>query len=343
MARLTKNALIGLAVDAIAADGWTVTFLPRAGTHPVRFTMTKEGVEHTVRLYIWNLSHGGRTRSDDEFRIQVTGIDRFEPEPNGRTLILGWDGEFGIFAGFDAQRRVGSFGASPSIQIKSATLQAAGEAGAGRQIKGKGECVVALRPERLGRYVQHLSESHAGNLDPILAPDDSPAADPLISEIHRIANDGGKVNFDVDGEDDLRAEIILGVDEVLAALKTNESVPPPPIGHNRPPESVERQEPLAPQVVEASTQIKSELEASHPDVRRIGNAGGFLAWAGRLLQMAKEEGAKVFDKGKELTREYAVMAIWGTALSTGVFEELVELLRRVASSILHWLQHILIF
>ena len=344
MARLSKNALVDLVVNAIAADGWSVTLLT-TGIHPARFTMKREGVEHTVRLYIWNLSHGGKSRPDDEFRIQITGVDRFEPEPNGRTLILGWGEDFGVFAGFDAQYRFGRFGASPSIQIKTATLLAADDAGAKVQEKGQGEHAVGLRPDRLGRYVQHLGEVHAGNLDPVLAPDDSQAADPLTSEISHVTSNSVGSNFGVDGEADFRTEIISGVDEVLATLESDKPESPPQIGHNQPPETLDGQPPLAPQIVEASSQIKSELKNSHPNVRRVGSAGAFLAWAGRLLQVAKEEGANFLDKGKDLAREHAVKTLWGAVGTTGVVfkEEIVGLLRRVATSILQWLQHVSIF
>ena len=178
MAQLTKKALISLAVDAMNASGWNVSILSKTGTHPTRFTMERNEVRYTVRLYIWNLSHGGRTRSQDEFRIQITGVDSFQPEPNGRTVILGWGKDFDVFAGFDAQHRFGAFGASPSIQIKSATLRAAADDGVAIQDKGKGEYAIGLRPDKLGLYIQHLQEVHGGNLDPILTPDESSKAEP---------------------------------------------------------------------------------------------------------------------------------------------------------------------
>ena len=174
MAQITKKALVALAVDSLAADGWTVRHLTKAGNHPARFAMQKGGDEQNVRLYIWNLSHGGRTRSEDEYRIQITGVDRFEPEPDGQTVILGWGQDFGVFAGFDVKRRLGPFGASPSIQIKSATLQAAGNAGAEIQDKGQGEYAIGIRPDKLGLYIHHLEEAHAGSLDLILTPNDRP-------------------------------------------------------------------------------------------------------------------------------------------------------------------------
>ena len=104
MPRLGKNLLIDKATAAIESSGWSVERLSGAGEHPARFRMSCDGVERLVRLYMWNLSHGGRMRSDAEYRVQVTGIDAFELEPEGRTLILGWSEEFGVFAGFDVQR-----------------------------------------------------------------------------------------------------------------------------------------------------------------------------------------------------------------------------------------------
>lgn len=345
MARLNKEALVARAIDAIAASGWAVTPMTHSGTHPARFTMERDGVSHTVRLYIWNLSHGGKSRSESEFRIQVTGIEQFEAEPNGRTLILGWSEDFGVFAGFDAQHRLGGLGSSPSIQITSATLQTGGAAGAAKQDKTKGEWAVALSPARLGSYIQHLAAAHAGNLEPILALDHSEAGDPLTSEILHLANDSVGFNFDVDGEADLRAEVVSGIDDLLAALEEDGQSRPAQMGHNQPPEPLDEQSALAPQIEAAAIEIKTDLATPEPDARRVGRAGAFLAWAGRLLQIAQEEGGKVLDKGKDVAREYAAKALWGAAGSIGVIfkEEIVGLIRQVAGSILQWLQHIAIF
>ncbi|WP_129793961.1 hypothetical protein [Sphingosinicella sp. CPCC 101087] len=342
MARLNKEALIRRAMDSIAADGWTVTPLTKGGTHPARFTMESEGVRHTVRLYIWNLSHGGKSRSASEFRIQVTGIDGFEPEPGGRTLILGWSDDFGVFAGFDVQHRLGKLGASPSIQITAATLKSAGADGGALQDKTKGEWAVALRPDKLGRYAQHLSTVHSGKLDPILAPDDSPAADPLASEIAHLARDSTEFNLDAPEEADLRTDLIAGVDEVLAALNTGKQDPPAGMGHNQPPGPIDKHPGLAPEIEVAAQELKADLSLGKPDPREIGRAGAFLAWAGKILQMAKQEGAKVLDKGKDMAREYMAKALWGTTATLGVTfkEELVEMLRHLAKGILNWLQQI---
>jgi len=340
MARLNKEALIERAINTIATDGWTVVRLSQGATHPARFTMEREGVSHTVRLYIWNLSHGGKSRSESEFRIQVTGISGFEPEPNGRTLILGWSEEFGVFAGFDVQHRLGALGASPSIQITAATLQAGGANGAAKQHKGKGEWALAIRTDKLGRYVQHLASAHAGSLDPILADENSPAADPLASEIAILA-DSVAFDLNVAGELELRTEIAARVAGVLAELGSAKPEPPPQMGHNQPPSPIDESA-LGPSIEAAAQRIKSELEADAPDASAIGRAGAFLAWAGKMLQIAKHEGAKVIEKGKDLAREYIAKALWGTAGTLGVMfkEELVDMLRHLAVTVLNWLQHI---
>lgn len=343
MARLNKEALIERAVDAIAADGWAAERLTQRGTHPARFTIEREGVSHTVRLYIWNLSHGGKNRSESEFRIQVTGISGFEPEPNGRTLILGWSEEFGVFAGFDVQHRLGPLGASPSIQITAATLQAGGANGAAKQAKGKGEWALAVRPDKLGRYVQHLAAAHAGELNSILADERHPASDPLASEISYLA-DSAEFDLNAVGEIELRAEVLARVEGVVAALGSAKPEPPAQMGHNQPPGPIDEQPALGPDIEAAAQRIKSELESDTPDARVVGRAGAFLAWAGKILQIAKEEGGKVLDKSKEMAREYMAKALWGTAGTLGVTfkEEIVDMLRRLAGSILSWLQHIVI-
>lgn len=330
MARISKKALIQHVLDAIAADGWTVVLLTAAGSHPARFTMERGLVKHTVRLYIWNLSHGGHPRSDREFRIQVTGIKKFEPEPNGRTLILGWSARFGVFAGFDVRHRSGAFGASPSIQITSGTLENAGNNGAAIQEKGDGERAVALRPDRIGRYVQHLEKAHSGNLDPILEADDW-LQDPLTSELNRHVNDGVTFDLDVSGEPGLRAEVLSSADALREMLETDDTDVAPQMGHNQPPEEIAEFGDLSQQIEDATRSIKSELESSRPDPRKVGRSAVVL---GRVSRFLREEGAEWVAKAKDLAREHFVKVVWAVLLNG---------LWAVVNAVLHWLQQITIF
>lgn len=345
MARLPKKSLVARAVAAIEGDGWTVTPLTAEGQHPARFTVEQDGVSHTVRLYIWNLSHGGKSRSEAEYRIQVTGIEEFKPEPNGRTLVLGWSEDFGVFAGFDVQHRTGTLASSPSIQITTTTLKSGETAGAALQDKKKGEWAIAFRPDKLGRYVQHQAAAHSGDLAPILADEFSQAADPLASEILHIAESGPGFDPSATGQDELVSQIFTDVDKILAALTPASDPGPAPIGHNQPPGPIDDEPTLAQQIEAAANQIKDELNSKIPDARKVGRAGAVLAWAGRILILARKEGAKVWDKAKDVARENMAKALWGAGgtLTVTFKDELVEWLRHAGSSILTWLQNIVVF
>jgi hypothetical protein len=306
--------------------------------------MSRGGVEHLVRLYIWNLSHGGKSRSEHEFRIQITGVEQFEPEPTGRTLILGWGEKFGVFAGFDIQHRLGALGSSPSIQITDATLEAGAESGGALQNKGDGEWAIAVPPSRLGRYIENLNAVHAGDLSGLLDndPDDNP--DGLEQALTELSQEGLGRDYERPGEEELRAQVVAEVDALLGSLDQCRPPEPGQIGHNLPPEAIDAEVGLAPAVEEATSQILGELAQRDPDATTVGTAGAKLAWAARLLESARTEGAKLIEKGKDLAREYAIKALWGTAGTIGVVfkEEIVALLRSVAEAVLRWLQHVTI-
>jgi hypothetical protein len=345
MARLKKSDLVDLALQAIADAGWTVELLTDPGEHPARFRMLRGGVEHLIRLYIWNLSHGGKSRSEHEFRIQITGIEQFEPEPGGRTLILGWGEQFGVFAGFDIQHRLGALGSSPSIQLTDATLQAGAEAGGAAQDKGDGEHAIAVRPSLLDRYVENLEAVHAGDLSGLIENEAPVDADDLEQSLDALSNEGLERDFTRPGEDELRADIIAKVDSLLGALDESRPAEPGQIGHNQPPEPLDADTGVAPTVEDAAKEIRDELAKPEPNAADVGRAGAKFAWAARLLEAAKAEGAKLIEKGKDLAREYAAKALWGAVGTIGVVfkEEIVALLHNLAEAVLRWLQHVTIF
>ena len=190
--------------------------------------------------------------------------------------------------------------------------------------------------------MQHQVAAHSGDIAPLVAGDGTAAADPLASEIAHLANDSVGFDLTTAGEADLRARIISGVDEVLAALGSYGAGGPAQIGHNKPPEPVDENPPLGPEIESAAHELKDQLTSEVPDARAVGRAGAFLAWAGSVLTAAKSEGGKVFDKTKDLAREYMAKALWGVAGTLGVTfkEEITGALRHIAGSILIWLQHV---
>ncbi|MBK8615366.1 MAG: HNH endonuclease [Flavobacteriales bacterium] len=115
---------------------------------------------HQLRVYIWNLTPGGRGRDPDEYRIQITGFSQFENHPPEKTLILGWWEEAGVFAGWDYAKHSGTLGGSPSFQIKEQNLREAYLNGFSPYTKGNGEVAIGFRPDFFVTYVQQLEQLH---------------------------------------------------------------------------------------------------------------------------------------------------------------------------------------
>lgn len=166
MVRLSKQRLLDVIVSSLERSGWAITAVSSAGAHPFRFEIEKASIRLRVRAYIWNTTHGGASRSVDEFRIQITsGVDAFEREPEGVTLILGWSDTYRVFAGFDIDYHDSSLGSSPSIQIGEATMALAAARGFAAQQKSNNEIAIAVRSDRLADYIVHHAALHTGEAD----------------------------------------------------------------------------------------------------------------------------------------------------------------------------------
>ncbi len=167
MAPLRKDALFGIVERSFRQGGWNVIGLTTERAHPRDFILLNDEKRMQLRVYIWNITHGGgAARANDEYRIQITGIpnlagaQEFQPGSEGKTLILGWWEEVGVFAGFDISHHRGALGSSPSLQIRKTALSGASRRGFSFSEKNNGEIAVAIRPELLGQYAENLEELH---------------------------------------------------------------------------------------------------------------------------------------------------------------------------------------
>ncbi len=161
MAKLGKEELFDLVIGAVRNCGWQVVRLSALNQHPLRFKMFKDEEGLLVRAYIWNISHGGgAARPADEYRIQITGVDQFREEPDGKTVILGWWDEAGVFAGFDFRFHRRPLGFSPSFQIKEEYLREAYQKGFCPYQKDNREIAVAFRPDFIAEYLRQLESLH---------------------------------------------------------------------------------------------------------------------------------------------------------------------------------------
>jgi Methylase-associated X1 len=163
MARLSKKILLRIVETALRDGGWGIARLSRPTEFPARYEITRGDIRHRIRVYIWNITHGGgKKRAPDEYRIQITsGVSEFLSEPQGKTLILGWSSASNAFAGWDLHYHSGPLGSSPSVQIKEQALQDAGARGFAVYRKDNGELAVEFQPEFIGTYVDQLEPLHA--------------------------------------------------------------------------------------------------------------------------------------------------------------------------------------
>ena len=160
MPRLNKAELFATLERAIRDGGWSCLHLPSSAGHPARYAVFRGEHNHVARVYVWNLTPGGQNRPRDEWRIQATGVGRFAAEPSGKTLILGWENERGVFVGFDLRKHAGPIGYSPSIQLRERALDDAVVNGFAVHNKGNDELAVAFRPEFLATYIANVERLH---------------------------------------------------------------------------------------------------------------------------------------------------------------------------------------
>lgn len=182
MVRHLKRHLLQIVEQSFNESGWDFLHLSAPNAHPARYHVYRGDVGHEIRVYIWNITHGGgAARAANEYRIQITGIEglagpqEFIPEIGGKTLILGWWDEVGVFAGFDFTHHTGPLGASPSMQITDEALRGAHISGFAVHNKGNGELAIAFRPDFIGSYVHNLESLHECG--------ESPEATKILDEI----------------------------------------------------------------------------------------------------------------------------------------------------------------
>ncbi len=165
MPQLAKHVLFERVQSAISVSGWRMIIERPA--HPFIVRCARDENLIRLRIYIWNVTSGGpvAVRPSGEYRIQITGVHSpLEITPDAQTLLLGWSEDIGVFTAFDPYFHQ-SFRdrSSPSIQVRSQTLEAAALGGFGFQLKqvSRGvEVVVTFSPDMFIEYVLRQAELH---------------------------------------------------------------------------------------------------------------------------------------------------------------------------------------
>lgn len=173
-----KAGLLAQFEEAARLGGWNVLFLSK-NEHPARYRLVRGNDTMLVRVFIWQITPGGRKSLPNEYRIQNTGVPEFQQESGYRTIILGWWPAVGVFAGWDIRQHLGPVAKSPSKQVHEDALRKALISGFAPYKNQKGETAIAIRPDFMATYVEFLEPLHdSGKIPKEAAVLDKLSSDP---------------------------------------------------------------------------------------------------------------------------------------------------------------------
>lgn len=110
----------------------------------------------------------GRASLPNEYRIQMTTVrSPLSLNPNGLTVLLGYEQDSGVFAGFDFRRHRTFTEGSASVQTDLPIVRAAIQSGLSFHRKSNAEIAVGVRPDQLLAYVLHAEELHRYGADAV--------------------------------------------------------------------------------------------------------------------------------------------------------------------------------
>ena len=152
-------------VDALALSGIDVVPESSLAARPLILRVRIERKTIALRVFIWRITHGGATRSEDEYRVQTTRPNQepFLVSGQSRTLLLGYHEGLDVFAAWSVESHPDPAGSS-SLQVSLEELREASESGITsrlREISAGTELVMAFRPDAAGAYVEAATRLRA--------------------------------------------------------------------------------------------------------------------------------------------------------------------------------------
>lgn len=171
MPALPPREIVSAIEDAFTESVASAVLVSGVREQPRRFYITAGESSFPVWIYVWTLTHGGGVaRPADEYRIQLTSVTPPLPEnPDGPTLLLGYEPNTRCFAGFDLRKHRVFSTQSPSIQININTLRDAVRDGFAFARKGNDEIAVAIRPDNLLSYALNCESLHESGADAVVS------------------------------------------------------------------------------------------------------------------------------------------------------------------------------
>lgn len=153
--------LVSAILDAFQDSGASGILISSLHQHPRRFVVETESGGIEVWVYAWTLTHGGRPSLPDEYRIQMTTVSSPLPlNPKGFTLLLGYEPNTRMFAGFDLARHRTFTTGSPSVQIDIKCIHRGLKDGLAFDRKNNQEIAVAIRADQMLNYMANAEDLH---------------------------------------------------------------------------------------------------------------------------------------------------------------------------------------
>ncbi len=166
MPAATKQEINSAILDAISESGGVGLLVPKQVASPRVFLVSKAGESQSLWIYIWTLTPGGRPALSHEFRIQMTSVSSpLELNPSGLTVLLGYEPNLKMFAGFDLERHREFTQGSPSIQIDIRIVRQALQDGLTISHKSNDELTIGIRPDHFLLYCFNADELHQAGDD----------------------------------------------------------------------------------------------------------------------------------------------------------------------------------
>jgi len=161
MPALPPAELVAAVTNALADSGYTGQLASPVRNNPRRFIVAGPNAPLAITAYIWTLTFGGRVNLQNEYRIQMTSVaSPLELGTDGPTVLIGYEPELNLFAGFDLQRHRTFTTGSPSVQIDRQELRRAETEGLSFHRKSNDEIAVGIRPDMFMAYAMNAQLLH---------------------------------------------------------------------------------------------------------------------------------------------------------------------------------------
>ena len=142
----SRDVISRAILDAIHESGGVGLLMQSTQPHPRMYHISRSGQQSSLWVYCWTLTHGGRESLQYEYRIQMTSVESPLPvNPDGQTILLGYEPDRGVFAGFDLEWHRSFTGRPPSVQVNISTLNDCLQDGLAFQTKRNNEVAIGIR------------------------------------------------------------------------------------------------------------------------------------------------------------------------------------------------------